>query len=90
MAEPTANPLEGPPTSFRYITTASPSPAMNEVETELRRLARQRLTPTSEGEAPPSQHRISLSLRRRHQPLVGAFDSPQGFAFAAGGTSRRR
>jgi hypothetical protein len=76
MAEPTT-------------TTPSPSPGTNEVETELRRLARQRLT-IGEGETAPSQHRISLSLRRRHQPLVGAFDSPQGFAFAAGETNHRR
>ena len=77
MAEPTT-------------TTPSPSPGTNEVETELRRLARQRLTPTGEGETAPSQHRISRSLWHRHQPLEGAFDSPEGFAFAAGETNHRR
>lgn len=63
-----------------------PLPATADVEAELRRLARQRLAPTTDGDAASRSHRSSRSLRHRHQPLVGAFDSPEGFAFA----SRRR
>jgi hypothetical protein len=88
VAGSTANPLEGPSDGFSYSMAESSLPAATEVETELRRLARQRLMPP-EGEVAMGKHRISRSFRHRHQPLEGAFDSPRGFAFESGGMSRR-
>ena len=59
------------------------TPSAAEVEAELQRIARDRLAPTIEGDGASTSHRISRSLLHRHQPLVGAFDSPEGFVFAS-------
>jgi hypothetical protein len=62
-----------------------PPPA--EVEVELQRIARRRLDHATEGEA--GSHTHGSSPRPRRQPIVGAFDSPDGFAFGSNGTSRK-
>jgi hypothetical protein len=76
------NPLHGSTDELR-IGLRDATPEAAEVEAELRRIARDRLAPTIEGDRASSSHRISRSLLRRHQPLGGAFDSPEGFAFTS-------
>ncbi|MGZ5213147.1 MAG: hypothetical protein ACXWYT_05330 [Actinomycetota bacterium] len=58
-------------------------PAAADVEAELQRIARQRLAPTTRIDVASRAHRGARSLRRRRRPIVGAFDSPEGFAFAS-------
>jgi hypothetical protein len=78
MAGSTANPI-----GVQSNTTEAARPASADVESELRRLVRQRLAPPTDGETATSQRRVPRSFRRR-QPIVGAFDSPAGFVFASG------
>ena len=59
------------------------SPPAADVEAELQRIARQRLAPPSGPGSAANEDRRTRSFRHRHQPLVGAFDSPEGFAFTS-------
>ena len=69
--------------------TEASLPPTTEVENELRRLARKRLGCPTEGDTESRSHRSSRSLRHRRRPLVGAFDSPAGFAFGSDGAHRK-
>jgi hypothetical protein len=77
MAGPTAgDPLDGLIDGARDSLTVA-LPAAADVEAELQRIARQRADGGS------SSHRGIRSLKQRRQPLAGAFDSPEGFAFVS-------
>jgi hypothetical protein len=77
------NPLDGPTDGLRSFVTEAPPPTTANVEFELRRLARQRLDPTTDADGASRSHRGSRSRRRAHPPAAGAFDSPKGFAFGS-------
>ena len=59
------------------------SPPAADVEAELQRIARQRLAPPSGPGSTGNADRRIRSFRHRHQPLEGAFDSPEGFVFGS-------
>jgi hypothetical protein len=59
------------------------APTAVDVEIELQRIARQRLAPPTGAEAPADATHGTRSFRHRRQPLTGAFDSPEGFAFTS-------
>jgi hypothetical protein len=91
MAGSTAGiPLDGLTDGLRSRLAEASLPATADVEIELRRLARQRLGPTTEGDTASRSHRSSRSLRHQRDPLVGAFDSPAGFAFGSDGSNHKR
>jgi hypothetical protein len=91
MAGTTAgNPLDDLNDGLHSFVAEAPLPTTADVELELRRLARQRLDPTTEAVVASRSHRGSRSRRGSRQPVVGAFDSPEGFAFASGEANRRR
>ena len=77
------NPLDGLTDGIRSFVVETPLPATADVEFELRRLARQRLDPTTGADVASRSHRSSRSRRHAPQPVVGAFDSPEGFAFGS-------
>jgi hypothetical protein len=89
MAGTTAvSPLDGLTDGARSLLAAAPPPA--EVEAELQRIARDRLGRATEDGAASRSRRSSRSLRHQRQSLVGAFDSPAGFAFVSDEANRKR
>jgi hypothetical protein len=77
------NPFDRLTDRARSPLTEAPPPA--EVEIELQRIARRRLDHAADGEAGSHPHGSS---RHRRQPIVGAFDSPDPFAFGSNGTRK--
>jgi hypothetical protein len=65
-------------------------PTAADVEAELQRIARQRLAYTTQPDARSRPHRSTRSTEKPREPIVGAFDSPEGFAFDSDGENRRR
>lgn len=88
MAGTTAgNPLDRLTDERPSPLAAAPPPA--EVETELQRIARRRLTPPPDNDVGSRSHRDARSSRQRRPSVVGGFDSPEGFAFGSEQTDRR-
>jgi hypothetical protein len=77
------NPPDGLTDGLRSFVAETPPPTTADVEFELRRLARQRLDPTTGAHTPSRSHRGSRSRRHAPPPVAGAFDSPEGFAFGS-------
>lgn len=82
--------LEDVTGGLRGHVVETPPPTSVEVGAKLQQIARDRLDPTNETDVAARSHRGSRSLRQRRQPLVGAFDSPEGFVFGSSGANRKR
>jgi hypothetical protein len=82
--------LVGRTDELRHRLAETPLPAAGDVEAELQRLARERLDPPIEPDVETRSHRNVRASRPRRRPLVGAFDSPEGFVFGSGGANRKR
>ena len=82
MGTTAGNPLENNENRL-LASPLNASPPAVEVEAELQRIARQRLAPPSGPGSAANEERPTRSFRHRHRPLVGAFDSPEGFAFTS-------
>ncbi len=91
MAGSTArNPLDGLTHGLRGRLAEAPVPAAADVESELRRLALQRLGRPAGADVVPPSRPDARTLRVELPQLVGAYDSPAGFAFASNGAHRKR
>ena len=93
MARSTAgNPFDDLTHGLRGRLAETVVPAASDVESELRRLALERLGRSTRGDAAPPSRPATRSLRIEIElpQLVGAYDWPAGFAFASNGAHRKR
>ncbi len=91
MARSTAgNPFDDLTHGLRRRLAETVVPAASDVESELRRLALERLGRSTGGDVAPPSRPDTRSIRVELPQLVGAYDSPAGFAFASNGAHRKR
>ena len=81
--------LGGLTDELRHRLAETTLPASGDVEGELQQIARERLDASTGTDVATPSKRGTRAFRQRRQPLVGAYDSPEGFVFGSSGSSRR-